>query len=462
VALLKHHVFSFNALKNISRNDMNIRFPHLSGLVLTALAACMLPAQAQNLSDLYQAARSYDAGYQSALSSATAILARGEQAKASVWPVAGLQAGASRSTLNLVGAPSNSSYGSQSASVNATQPLYRPSNWANYEQGEKQASIATAQLKVAEQDLIIRTSQAYFDVLAARDTLAFVLAQKEAVAEQLASAKRNFEVGTSTITDTREAQARYDLVIAQEIAAENDVLVKKIALDQLVGKSETEPKPLVIPLTLPALAPSEVNQWVAQTETSHPSIIQASLALEIAKLETTKAEASNKPTLDLNASYGASRNQGVATSAASTRSTSGTLGLSFNLPLFAGFAIQNRIKETLALEDKARADLDIAKRTIAQATRAAFFGVQSGLAGVKAYEAAEFSSQSALDANKLGYQVGVRINIDVLNSQSQLFQTKRDLAKARYDVLLGGLKLRQANGTLTAEDLAPVNALLAK
>jgi outer membrane protein len=436
--------------------------PPLCGLAMAMLAACTLSVQAQGLSELYQTARSYDAGYQSALSSATATLARGEQAKAGVWPVASLQAGASRSVLDVASAPNITHFGGQNAALTASQPLYRPANWVNYEQGEKQAFIAKAQLQVAEQDLIIRTSQTYFDVLAARDTLTFVLAQKAAVAEQLASAKRNFEVGTSTITDTREAQARYDLVIAQEIAAENDVRVKKMALDQLVGKSEAEPKPLVIPLTLPALAPSDVNQWVAQTEASHPSITQANLALEIAKLETAKAEAGNKPTLDLNASYGANRNQGTATTAASTRSTSGTISLAFNLPLFAGFAVQNRVKETLALEDKARADLDIAKRTIAQATRAAFFGVQSGLSSVKAFEAAEFSSQSALDANKLGYQVGVRINIDVLNSQSQLFQTKRDLAKARYDVLLGGLKLRQANGTLTAEDLAPVNALLAK
>jgi outer membrane protein len=447
---------------------MNARFPqfsqfsHLTGLAFAALASCFSPAQAQNLADLYQAARSYDAGYQSTVSAATAILARGEQAKASIWPVAGFQAGASRSLLDVSGAPNNTHFGSQSATLTASQPLYRPSNWVNYEQGEKQASIAKAQLQVAEQDLIIRTSQAYFDVLAALDTLAFVLAQKTAVAEQLASAKRNFEVGTSTITDTREAQARFDLVTAQEIAAENDVRVKKMALDQLVGKNNVEPKPLVIPLTLPPLAPNDVNQWVAQTEANHPSITQARLALEVAQLETTKAEAGHKPTLDLNASYGANRNQGTATSLASTRSTSGTVALAFNWPIFAGFAVQNRIKETLALEDKARADLDVAKRTIAQATRTAFFGVQSGLAGVKAYEAAEFSSQSALDANKLGYQVGVRINIDVLNSQSQLFQTKRDLAKARYDVLLGGLKLRQANGTLTAEDLAPVNALLAK
>ena len=445
---------------------MNVRFLRLTGSALAVLAASVLPAQAQNLADLYQSARSYDAGYQSALSAANATLARGEQAKAGIWPTVGFQVGASRSLLDVASAANNSNYGGQSATLSASQPLYRPSNWVNYAQGDKQAFIAKAQLQTAEQDLIIRTAQSYFDVLAALDTLTFVQAQKTAVAEQLASAKRNFEVGTSTITDTREAQARFDLVIAQEIAAENDVRVKKMALDQLVGKSNVEPKPLVIPLTLPTLDPNDVNQWVAaatgSSETSHPSIAQAHLALEVAQLETTKAEAGHKPTIDLNASYGANRNQGSVNSTASTRSTSGMIGLAFNLPIFAGFAVQNRIKETLALEDKARSDLDVAKRTVAQATRTAFFGVQSGLSSVKAFEAAEFSTQSALDANKLGYQVGVRINIDVLNSQSQLFQTKRDLAKARYDVLLGGLKLRQANGTLTAEDLAPVNALLAK
>ena len=144
------------------------------------------------------------------------------------------------------------------------------------------------------------------------------------------------------------------------------------------------------------------------------------------------------------------------------RVNAGSIGLSFNLPLFAGFATQNRIKETLALEEKARSDLDGAKRSVALSTRTAFFGVLSGQGQVKALEAAEASSQSALDANKLGYQVGVRINIDVLNSQSQLFQTKRDLAKARYDVLVGGLKLRQANGSLKSDDLQSVNALLLK
>jgi outer membrane protein len=130
------------------------------------------------------------------------------------------------------------------------------------------------------------------------------------------------------------------------------------------------------------------------------------------------------------------------------------------MPLFSGYAIQNRVKETLSLEDKARADLEAAQRNVAQSTRAAFMGVDSALGQVRAYQAAAISSQSALDANKLGYQVGVRINIDVLNSQSQLYDTKAKLSKARYDVLLGNLKLRQASGILKAADLQAINALL--
>lgn len=429
-------------------------------------AALALPVKAQSLVDLYESARGFDATYQSAKSTYDATLARGAQAKAAVLPSANLALNASRSSQETIpegGATTDRSYGTQSATVSASQPLYRPGNWATYEQGKKQTDLAQAQLAAADQDLIIRVSQAYFDVLASQDSLTFVKAQKAAVAEQLASAKRNFEVGTSTITDTREAQARYDLGTAQEIATENDLRVKQIALNQLVGKTDTQPKALALPLVLPALLPNDANVWVQQSEPDHPSIKQTQIVLDVAQLETQKAESGHKPTLDLTASYSAIKNlDGSSSGVGSSRANVGALGLAFNLPLFAGFATQNRVKETLALEDKARNDLDGAKRAVAQATRTAFFGVLSGQGQVKALEAAEASSQSALDANKLGYQVGVRINIDVLNSQSQLFQTKRDLAKARYDVLVGGLKLRQANGTLKADDLQSVNALLVK
>jgi outer membrane protein len=426
-----------------------------------ALSACFaLSAQAQDLAQLYEAARVYDATYQSAKYRYEASLANLAQAKSSLYPTVGLNAGVSLANTDNTNPNVTRRPVSQNIALSGSYPLYRPVNSLNIEQADKQAEVAKTVLDISEQDLIVRVSQAYFDVLASKDSLTFVNAQKAAVAEQLASAKRNFEVGTSTITDTREAQARYDLVIAQEIAAENDLLVKKLALDQLVGKVNSEPKPISLPLVLPTPVPNDANAWVLQSEQMHPAIRNAQLVLETAQLETLKAKAGHKPTLDATAGYAINRITNIPP--ADNRANTSSIGLVFNMPIFSGYAVQNRIKETLLLEDKAQSDLDANKRSIAQATRAAYYGIVSGQGQVKALEAAEASSQSALDANKLGYQVGVRINIDVLNSQSQLFQTKRDLAKARYDVLVGGLKLRQANGTLKPEDIAQVNSLLVK
>ncbi len=438
----------------------------LSASLLAIFAATALPVHAQSLVELYESARAFDASYQSAKSQYEANQFKADQAKALNLPTVGLGAGMSQSNISVTpsfGPSTDRGYGTQNATLSASQPLFRPANSAQYEQGMKVLELAQAQLLAADQDLIVRVSQAYFEVLASQDSLTFVLAQKAAVAEQLASAKRNFEVGTSTITDTREAQARFDLVIAQQLAAENDLRVKKVALDQLVGKSGAQPKALSLPLVLTAPAPSNVEAWVQQSVDNHPSIRQAQTALDVAVLETARARAGEKPTLDLVGSYTLLRNQdGSSTSAVGSNVSTASVGVNFNWPLFAGYAIQNRIRETLSLEDKARNDLEGAKRAVAQGTRTAYFGVDSLLGQVKALQAAEASSQSALDANKLGYQVGVRINIDVLNAQSQLFQTKRDLAKARYDVLVNGLKLRQANGTLKPDDLQGVNSLLAK
>ncbi len=421
-------------------------------------------AQAQSLIELYEAARGFDATYLSARSQYDASLAQAAQARAGLLPQAGLGAAANwarREVNNFSALDGNSN--NQSATLSASQPLYRPINKLNNDQAILGTDIARARLVQAEQDLIVRSSQAYFDVLAAQDTLAFVQAQKAAVAEQLASAKRNFEVGTTTVTDSREAQAQYDLVVAREIAAANDLRVKQLTLDQLVGRSAVSPHPLAAPVALPDLQPADPQAWVNRTVDTHPALLQATRNLDIAQLETRKAEAGHKPTLDLVGQYQIAK--GPITTLPVTgnvRTNTASVGVQFNLPLFAGFAVQNRIKETLALEDKARTDLEAARRNVDLATRSAYLGVVSGQGQVKALEAAEASSQSALDANRLGYQVGVRINIDVLNAQSQLFQTKRDLAQARYNVLLGNLRLRQASGSLLPQDLLPIDALLVR
>ncbi|GKS91520.1 TolC family outer membrane protein [Acidovorax sp. SUPP2539] len=431
----------------------------LSLAVAAALAS--FGAQAQSLSQLVEMARGYDAPFQAAKAQYDAAGSRAEQARAGLLLSAGLSAGANYAKTEVNRPPVDLSAPSQSVGLTASQPLYRPANRITFEQGQRGIDIAQAQLEGVAQDLIVRVSQAYFDVLAARDTLTFVQAQKAAVAEQLASAKRNFEVGTSTVTDSREAQARFDLVVAQEIAADNDLRVKQLALDQVVGRPGVAPQPLAQPVQLPEVAPADVGTWVRSAEELQPQVRQAAIALDVARLETKKAETGHLPTVDLQAGYSVSRNpKGTPTIPnVNSRTNNTTVGVQLTLPLFAGFSVQNRVKETLSLEDKALADLDNARRTVAQATRAAFYGVQSGQGQVRALEAAEASSQSALEANQLGYQVGVRINIDVLNSQSQLYQTKRDLAQARYNVLLGTLKLRQAAGTLSQDDLLAIDAL---
>ena len=429
--------------------------------------------QAQSLIDLYEVARGYDASFISAKAQYEANLAKANQTLGGILPNISLGSSATRTnaTVSYDQAPSSNGqniYGVYSANVTLIQPIYRPAVWATYKQGGRQLLQATAQYEAAEQELLVRVTQTYFDLLSSQDSLEFVKAQKKAVAEQLASAKRNFEVGTATITGVRDAQARYDLTYAQEIAAENDVRIKTLALGLAVGRTDIKAKPLRDNSKLIDPPKDPMDTWVSQSEAMSPTVKQAQLALEVARLEVDKAVAGHLPTLDGQILYGGTRNfGGTSTNVLGTGSTASnhvlnpSANLTLSVPIFAGLTTQYRVRETKALEDKAVSDFDNAKRTVAQTTRTAYLGLIAGLSQVKAYEAAEASTQSALDANKLGYSVGVNINIDVLNSQSQLYQTKRDLAKARYDVLVGNLKLRQAAGTLTPQDLQEINQLLA-
>lgn len=419
-------------------------------------------AQAQSLLELYDAAHGYDATYLSARALAESVPYRIEQSEALMRPSAALASGASRQQINPSFGPNYNS-NSLSVSLNGRQPLFNRANVATIRQAEKSLDVSSADLDTAEQDLILRLSQAYFDVLGAQDTLDTQRAAKAAISEQLASAKRNFEVGTATITDTREAQARYDLATSQEIAAENDLVTKRIALDQLVGRQNIMPKQITVPVALPPLVPDTAEGWVGQAEAQHPAIRRARIALEVAKLETAKARAAALPTVDAIGSLSGGRGAiGGSFGGTVGNTTSTSLGLQLNMPLYSGGSIQNRIKETLVLEDRSQDDLDAARRSVSQATRQAFYNLLSGVAQVRALEAAESSSQLALEATQLGYRVGVRVNLDVLNAQSQLFQTRRDLARARYDLLLGTLRLRQAAGVVTAQDVAAVDRQLGR
>lgn len=414
-----------------------------------------LDAQAVDLLRIYQQALVNDAPYASARAALRAGQEALPQARAGLLPSIGLSGGYSRSEFESSPSPSVSG---SSYSLALSQPLFRWANWQQYEQGKLAVALSETQFAQTQQDLILRVAQAYFDVLAAQDAIGFVQAQKTAITEQLESAKRNFEVGTATITDTYEAQARFDLAVAQEYAAQNDLEIKRAALQQIIGSTPADLAKLKTGVTLDAPQPARIDNWVSSAEQQNYAVIGSRIGLEIAQRDIAKNRAGHYPTVDLVAS----RNHTNVNTSSSVAGNTNTIGVQWNIPLFAGFAVTSKVREAIALEDKARNDLETARRAAAQGARQSYLGVTSGLAQVKALEAAEVSSLSALDANKLGYQVGVRINIDVLNAQQQLFSTRKDLAQARYDTIVNGLRLKSAAGTLQEQDLQMVNGLLSQ
>ncbi|MET0384055.1 MAG: TolC family outer membrane protein, partial [Burkholderiaceae bacterium] len=443
------------------------RTPLVWALVLASGSAAV---QAQNLSEVVDAARGYDATYLGARSNADAARYRYEQTLALHRPSANLAVQLQRTDSHTPYAVAEGGLAATksdigTATVSAQQTLFNRQNSLQIDEAQKAVDASQSQVAQAEQDLIVRVAQAYFNVLAAADALHTVQANSKAIAEQLASAKRNFEVGNATITDTREAAARFDLARSQEISAENDLQVSHVTLDQLVGRNGIVPHPLALPAALPPVMPAQASEWVALTESNNPVLKQAQLNRDIAELETGRAKAGHLPTLAAGAQYvknyehdrfSAPRIEGFDSGWGSNASVSVTL----TVPLFSGGAIQNRLRETVALQEKARSDAEGAHNNATLSTRQAFLGAESLSAQVRALEAAEASSQLALDATKLGYKVGVKVNLDVLNAQSQLFTTERDLATARYNYMLATLKLRQAAGILTTNDLLAVDALL--
>ena len=434
--------------------------------IFLAILAFSQPLAAADLLQTFREARANDPVYASARAARDAGRESLPQGLALLLPTVSGSGFTQMNNLDIdfrgVVPPSKREGNSNGYSVSLTQPLF---NWQSimlYREAGFKVAQAEAVFGQAAQDLIVRVAQAYFDVLASQDSLAFIQAQKTAISEQLAQAKRNFEVGTATITDTHEAQARFDLSTSQEIAAQSDLEIKKSALQQIIGKLPDRLTPLRPSTELSPPTPNAMEQWVARAEDQNFTVRIQEAALEIATREIERSRAGHYPSLNMVGNYGknSASISTVGTTSLGTDSTSRSVGLQLAIPLYAGGAVNSLVRQAIANQERARQDLETARRSAAQAARQAYLGVNSGMAQVGALEQALISSQSALDSNKLGYEVGVRINIDVLNAQQQLFSTKRDLSKARYDTLLAGLKLKAASGTLTEEDLEAVNRLL--
>lgn len=434
-------------------------------LLLAGLFASM-SVSASDLIQVYRQAQSFDAQYIAARATAEMGREKLPQARAGLLPTISGNGNAFSNnskyeSISSSGSSQNYSgkYTSKGYGITLTQPLFRWQNYLQYDQAKLLVMQSEAIFAQASQDLILRVAQAYFDVLLAIENLRAVQANKTAIAQQLAQAKKNFEVGTATITDTYESQSRYDLASAQEINGENDLQVKRYSLRVLIGDDPGELSRLNPKMAFDPPQPAEMQPWVDAAERDSYAVQAQQAAVEAASKSIDINRAGHYPTLDAVANYSKSYGPGQF-GIGEINTTSSQIGVQLNIPIFQGGAVNSRTREAAARHSAELAALDNAKRTAGLNARQSYLGVVNGLAGVNALEAALRSSLSSLESNRLGYEVGVRINIDVLNAENQVYLTRRDLEKARFDTLMAELKLKAAVGTLSETDLERINALL--
>jgi len=431
----------------------------------TSSAGAAQTPSAQSTFDLlqvWQVAQQRDPTWAAAQALHRAEQERPVQARARLLPSLNLNAtGQSSDTREISTLGNASSSGLGSWNLTLTQPLWDKSRLEALRQSEYQAQLAAITRQQAYQDLTLRVAQTYFDVLAVQDTLATLQAQKQAVNSQLQAAQASFELGGTTVADVLEAQARLDLLNASQLQAGVDLQVAQDRLAQIIIERPQQLAGLGSGLNLPAPQPNSVQAWSQQAAQASLAVAGADLDARIAERQLAIAQSGHSPILNLQAQTGSASNRGIHGVNQGARSLDSSVSLQLSIPLFSGGGISSQVREQAQRLQSARHQLESVRRQAIQASRQAFSQVTSGLAQIAALQAAERSSQSSVQANQTGYELGVRINIDVLNAQQQLFETRRALLRVRYDTLLASLRLKAASGTLGEADMAAVNQLLA-
>ena len=435
-----------------------------------AMAAVVTPASAEDLLQIYRDALANDPTLASARANWLATQEAVPQARAGLLPSVTLVGNANAQNVyeKLHTDPSLSvteNFPAYNYTVSASQPLYRKQNIVALDQAKQTVGQSDFVLASVRQDLIVRVAQAYLDVLLARFNIELTESQKAAVSENLAQAKRNFEVGTATITDTNDAQAKYDQIVAQEISTQNDLDNKLAVLRAIIGRAPKELKPFGGEFAPQPPTPNTLDAWIEAAVRDNPQVRIAQANYDIAVLEVDKQRAGHYPTLDLvanfNQSYaGATPSVASSVSSIANDSRSALIGVQLNVPLYLGGLIDSRVRQAVANQEKARQDLETARRSAQLSAQTAFNGVSSGVAQVNAFEQAVRSAQVSYDSTKLGLEVGVRTNLDVLNQQQQVFQTRFNLAQSYYNFVINGLRLKQAVGTLSDPDVDELNRAL--
>jgi len=436
--------------------------------LILALGLALSPAlQAANLGDIYREALANDTQYAAARAAYQAGLEALPQARAALRPQVGIDGNARYNDVRTSFPNGDTQHGNGAVNLSAVQPLYNKASSVQIDQAEEQVKIVARQLDLAGQDLILRTAKAYFDVLQAQDNVGLTRAQKAAITEELAAAKRNFEVGTATIIDTQEAQARYDLAIAQEIAEENTLNISLRNLEQIIGKQPAALDPLadkadqaalIDPLIRKLSAAHAIDEWATQAETGNLNVQIQRANKTIADQQIELSRAGHYPTVNAVAGYNYNENQSFGVTLVDINTA--LVGVEFNLPIYQGGRVDSQVRQAVANQEKARQDLFTAQRNAALSARQAYLNVTSADAQVRALERTVASTKLQLESTRLGVQVGVRTTLDVLNAQQLVFSGEQRLAAARYQLILAGLSLKAAVGTLVPEDLNTVDQVL--
>lgn len=421
------------------------------------------PASAIGLRDVFALALQNDSAYQAQSARNRAAQEFVPQAEALLMPDISVDtsiAATRRQILDSTSANARQADGFMQGSMtlSITQPLYRRDLVVQIDQADTRTRQANADYSFALHDLIVRTAEQYFAVLAAVDSLDFARAELEAIAQQLTQSQQRFEVGLIAITDVEEARAGHDLAVARVIAAENDLDSTREALREITGKYLPALTPLgtEVPLVVPE--PNNLDAWTETALEQNQQLLSTRLEVSRLRDEIRRVESGHLPTVDLVGSSGVTMSSGLSTGR--SKNWDNTISMRINVPIYRGGLVLSQTREAQQLHQVALDEHERQRRATQRLARDSFRGVLSGISRVTALKQAVRSAESALEAIEAGFQVGTRTSVDVLNAQRELFSARRDFSSARYDYILNILRLKQAAGTLGPEALTQVNGWL--
>ena len=431
-----------------------------------SLASAPILASADDLMDVYRLARSGDPQLLQTEAAYHAVEKSEGQAKARLLPQLSMSADVAREFQDVTSLSTpipgfgpfsfystNRGYG-----LNLTQAVYRRDLMVQLHQADAGVTQAEAQYQAAQEDLAVRATNLYFNVLTAADNLDFARAERDAYDRLLEQAKQRFNVGLVAITDVQEAQAAYDLAVAREITAQNDLALSKEQLREVTGKYPDSLQPLKDNITLPEPQPANPDKWVTTALEQNYQLLASEAAVTKAQQDVDLNRAAQYPQLNAVASYGYSDIHASLLGGSTTYD--GQVGLQISMPLYQGGGIIAGTEAAQFRLTQAKEVYEQQRRATDRETRNAYLNVINAINSVRALKQALISTQSALEATQAGYEVGTRTIVDVLQSQRDVFDARRNYAKARYDYMVSSLRLKQAAGVLEEADVANINGWL--